>query len=59
MNEKFYSSKKFWVVNRDRILIGTTVTAVSLAVIMRIGLVQHDDFLKEHNLYEAFYELSE
>jgi hypothetical protein len=45
--------KKFVRNHKTAITIVATATAVHM--IHRIGLNQHDDFLKEHGLYETFY----
>jgi len=36
-----------------------TVTAVACLALNRVALTQHNDFLKEHDLYEEFYALDE
>lgn len=55
LKQKLDSTKKFVVRNQTRILLTTTAVATTAAVIMRIGLKQHNDFLKDHDLYEEFY----
>lgn len=42
-----------------KILIATTVTSTTLAVIMRSGIAQHNAFLKEHGLYDQFYTVTD
>lgn len=47
------------VVKYERpILITTTAVSVTAAVLMRKGIAQHNEFLKEHGLYEQFYALA-
>ena len=41
-----------------KILIATTVTSTGLAIAFRSGIAQHNAFLKEHGLYEQFYQLN-
>lgn len=53
MNKIAAASKKFVTDHKVAITIVTT-TAVVLAI-ERIGFKQHDDFLREHGLYEEFY----
>lgn len=55
MKKKLASAKKFYLRNERRILITTTVAVTSVAVLMRVGIKQHNDFLKEHDLYDMFY----
>jgi hypothetical protein len=59
MTKKFVSAKDFVVRNERKILVTALVVTTTTAVLMRTGLAQHDAFLKEHNLYEAFYTLNE
>lgn len=46
-----------WKKHERKILIATTVTSTGLAIAMRSGIAQHNAFLKEHGLYEQFYEI--
>lgn len=55
MNSKLNSVKNTIVRNRGRILLTTTAVLAGAVVLQRTGLKQHDDFLKEHDLYETFY----
>lgn len=59
MKKQIESTKAFLVKHKDRILITTTVLSTAAVVGMKIGLNQHDDFLKEHDLYDAFYNPEE
>lgn len=42
-----------------KILIATSVTSTTVAVLMRTGISQHNAFLKEKGLYDEFYALNE
>lgn len=53
MNAKFATAKKF--VAKHKVAIAITATAVTCLSINRYALRQHNDFLKEHNLYEEYY----
>lgn len=46
-----------WKKHERKILIATTVTSTGVAVLMRAGISQHNAFLKEHGLYEQFYNI--
>jgi hypothetical protein len=48
-----------WKKHERKILIATAVTSTTAAVVFRSGIAQHNAFLKEHGLYEQFYELTE
>ena len=52
---KFARTRKFVVEHQTGLLITATVVSTAAAVLMRGGIKQHDDFLKEHDLYEEFY----
>jgi len=58
-NKKENAVKKFWDANKVKILGTTTALSIGAVAIMRVGIKQHNDFLKEHGLYEAFYALDE
>lgn len=45
--------------NERRILLTTTVVSTTAAVMMRTGIAQHNEFLKQHGLYEQFYAQTE
>lgn len=42
-------------VERHKVAISVTTTAATCLVLNRIALRQHDEFLKEHDLYDTFY----
>lgn len=47
------STKK--VVYEHRIAIAVAITAALCLKVNQIALSQHNDFLREHDLYEEFY----
>lgn len=49
------SAKKKIADNKTKIMGTALVITTGAAVIMRIGLKQHNDFLKEKGLYDEFY----
>lgn len=49
------SVKNFVVRNQTKILITTTVAATVSAGMFKIAVSQRDEFLKENNLYDAFW----
>lgn len=59
MNEKLATVKNFVVRNQTKILVTVAAVATTATVIQQIGIKQHNDFLKEHDLYEEFYALDE
>lgn len=51
--------KKFWNAHKTKILVGTTVVTATVATIQAVGIRQHDEFLREKDLYDEFYTLNE
>lgn len=49
------SAKNKVVKNKTKILAVTTVAATGAVVLLKVGLNQHDAFLKEKGLYDEFY----
>jgi hypothetical protein len=49
------STKNFVRRHQTQILITTTVVATAIALGMKKGLNEHDEFLKEHDLYDEYY----
>lgn len=47
--------KVYWADNQTAILVSVAVTSLTVVLLMKKGLSQHDAFLKEHGLYDAFY----
>lgn len=42
-------------VERHKVAIAVTATATACLVLNRIALRQHDEFLRDHDLYDEFY----
>ena len=42
-------------IERHKVAIAVTTTTVACVVVNRIALKQHDEFLREHDLYDEFY----
>lgn len=55
MKEKLTSIKKFYVKHERKFVYSALSAATAVAVLFRTGIKQHDDFLKEKNLYDEFY----
>ena len=55
MLETLVAMKNIVKRNQTRILVTTTVVATAVAVAMKAGLNQHDEFLREHDLYDEYY----
>lgn len=49
------SAKNFVIANKTKIQLTTIVILTGAVVMGEIGIKQHNDFLKEHDLYDAFY----
>jgi hypothetical protein len=59
IKQKLVSAKNIVVSHKTEIL-GTTVAVLAAAVVtQRIGLKQHNDFLKENDLYDTYYSVEE
>lgn len=56
MNEKLASAKNFVKRYERRVLITTTIVATTAAVLMSRGVKSHNEFLKEHNLFDEYYQ---
>jgi hypothetical protein len=59
IKKPFVSTKNFVARHKTAILATTAVTAVTVAVVQQAGLKMHDEFLKDHGLYDEFYTLDE
>lgn len=46
-------------VRKHKVAIAVTATVLVMGGINRLALKQHDEFLKEKNLYDEFYTLEE
>lgn len=55
MNEKLDSIKNFVRRNQTKILVTTTVVSTTVAVATQLGRRSVDKFLKENDLYDAYY----
>lgn len=53
MNKSFVATKNF--VAKHKVAIAVTGTAVFCLYMNRLAFAQYNEFLKEHDLYEAFY----
>lgn len=47
--------KKHFVAHQTQYAWTTAALATTAAIILRIGLSEHNDFLKEKGLFEEFY----
>lgn len=59
IKQKVVSAKNKVVANRTKILGTVAVVATTAVAIQRYALNQHDQFLKDKDLYEEFYTLNE
>lgn len=59
MKKKLTSVKNFVYDNRGKILATTSVFGIAGTIVMRSGIHQHNEFLREKGLYEEFYALVE
>lgn len=57
MKNTLVSTKNFVVRNKTALLVATA--AIAVIAIQQKGMKQHNDFLKEHNLYDSFYASEE
>ena len=55
MKEKFVSAKNFVADRKVAILTVTAVALAGIATIQQAGIRQHNEFLKEHDLYDTYY----
>ena len=53
MNAKLIATKN--ELKRHKVVIAVTATAAICFAINRMAIKQHNEFLKEHDLYEEFY----
>lgn len=49
------SAKKSLSANRSRIVTVVAVVSTTVAVIQHVAIGQHNDFLRENGLFDAFY----
>jgi hypothetical protein len=57
--QKLVSAKNSVVRNKTKILGTIAVVSTTAVAIQRYAINQHNDFLKEKNLYDEFYILNE
>lgn len=53
LKKKFFEVKDF--VDRHRTSVAVAATSVAWIIINRKALSQHDAYLKEHGLYDDYY----
>lgn len=49
--------KKKWDERKGKILGTALVLTATFAILERIAVKQHDQFLKEHDLYDEYYSM--
>lgn len=59
MKEKLVSVKKFYAENRTIIGFGVVTTLVAAVATQQIALKQHNNFLKENDLYDTYYAMED
>lgn len=59
MKNRIVTAKNFVVRNERKILVTTAVVTTTAAVLMKTGIKQHNEFLREHDLFDKFYELAD
>lgn len=57
MNKHLASAKKF--VADHRVALAVTVTTIVLTTVHVKVIAQHNEFLKENDLFDQFYAMSE
>lgn len=55
MNKKLAIVKNFVAQRKTKILVAALVGTTTAAVLQQIGIRQHNEFLKEHDLFDKFY----
>lgn len=53
MNKTLATTKNF--VARHKTAVTVAVTAITVTAIHQVGLKQHNEFLKEHGLFDLYY----
>ena len=59
MLNKAKTAKKYVEDHKVKILTYALTVTTTAAVLLRVGLTQHDNFLKEHNLFDTFYHMED
>jgi hypothetical protein len=57
MNDIAVKAKNFVVAHKTGILVTALVVTTTACVLMKNGISQHNQFLKDHDLFEEFYNL--
>lgn len=55
---RFAAIKNKLKQHERKILITATVVSTGAAIVMRTGIAQHNEFLRQHDLYEQFYDIT-
>jgi hypothetical protein len=55
MKTTLFKIKKHFAAHQTQYAWTTAALATTAVIILRIGLSEHDDFLREKGLYEEFY----
>ena len=59
MIETLVTMKDFVKRNQTKILVGALAVTTAVVAMQRANLRDHDDFLKEHDLYKTYYYFDE
>lgn len=57
-NKPVTAIKNTFKKHERKILITTTVVSTGYALLMRSGVAQHNEFLRQHDLFETFYDMT-
>jgi cell division protein FtsL len=59
IKQKLSSAKNYVVAHKTTILVCALVVTTTAVATQQVGINQHNDYLKEKNLYEDYYALDE
>ncbi len=59
MKEKLAALKNYVTARKTKFLVSALAVTTTIAVLMRIGIKQHNEFLKENDLYDEYYNPNE
>lgn len=59
MKKQIETTKNFIKRNKAKILIGTNVATLAALALTKVAVNQRDEFLKENDLHEAFWNQDE
>lgn len=59
MKKQIVSAKNIVRRNQTKILATVAVVTTTIAVVQQIGLQQHNEFLKDHDLFDTYYAMDE